>query len=143
MTADKNSDQDGTPTGASSVADEAVRLAQAFAGWASNAHLGAEHAAARSPDDDPTEPQEQGPDCGCGHGTTAEAVCRNCPVCRAAGLVQAMQPELLDRVADLIGVVAGGLHSAAEQRRAADEPPADGRADAPPADDAATDDEED
>lgn len=50
-----------------------------------------------------------------------------CPVCRLAGVVQAVQPDLLDRVADLLGVVAGGLHTAAQQRRTADAPTKDER----------------
>jgi len=45
-----------------------------------------------------------------------------CPVCRAAGLLQAVQPEVLDRVADLLSMVAGGLRSAADERRAGDPP---------------------
>jgi len=93
-----------------SVADEAAKLAQAFSAWA-GAGAGSERV-----NSEPTG-------CGCSHGDSVETVCRMCPVCRAAGLLQAVQPELLDRVADLLSMVAGGLHSAAEQRRAADREP--------------------
>lgn len=122
MTADKTPDSDDERSGASSVADEAARLAQAFSVWAqrdrgaASPDVGGEAGSAR------TDPAE----CGCSHGDSVEAVCRMCPVCRAAGLLQAVQPELLDRVADLLNMVAGGLHSAAEQKRAGD--PVDGPA---------------
>lgn len=95
-----------------SVADEAAKLAQAFSAWAQQGD---------GAGTDPVDRAESDPagtaQCGCAHGVSVEAVCRMCPVCRAAGLLQAVQPELLDRVADLLSMVAGGLHAAAEQRR--------------------------
>lgn len=134
MTPDEPSDPDNQTSGASNVADEAMRLAEAFAVWAQNGKLAADVAAHDTRTDEaagqnaeggdaPAEPPERGAaaaSCDCAQGTAVEAVCRMCPVCRMAGLVQAVQPDLLDRVADLLGLVAGGLHSAAEQRRTSD-----------------------
>ncbi|HWC20736.1 MAG TPA: hypothetical protein VG502_00425 [Flexivirga sp.] len=133
MTPDDPADPDNQQTGASTVADEAMRLAEAFAVWAQNGKLAADVAAHDTSVDDTgagtaTEEPDRAagarppaaaaaPSCDCAHGAAVEAVCRMCPVCRMAGLVQAVQPDLLDRVADLLGLVAGGLHSAAEQRR--------------------------
>ncbi len=124
MTPDEPSDPDSQQTGASDVAGEAMRLAEAFAVWAQNGKLAADVAMHDTPQADasgtPPKPSAAAPGCDCAHGAAVEAVCRMCPVCRMAGLVQAVQPDLLDRVADLLGLVAGGLHSAAEQRRASD-----------------------
>lgn len=138
MTPDEPSAPDSHQTGASSVADEAMRLAEAFAVWAQNGKLAADVAAHDEPNGAPTDETAGGgtnsedvsstasaarataPSCDCAHGEAVEAVCRLCPVCRMAGLVQAVQPDLLDRVADLLGLVAGGLHSAAQQRRTSD-----------------------
>ena len=104
-------------TGASSVADEAARLAQAFSLWAQNGR--GDTAAGATPRQDSADGDIAA--CGCTHGDSVEAVCRMCPVCRAAGLLQAVQPEVLDRVADLLSMVAGGLRSAAEGRRTGQE----------------------
>lgn len=99
-----------------SVADEAAKLAQAFSAWSRQGPAGGSE---RSHGADASDAAG----CGCSHGDSVQAVCRMCPLCRAAGLLQAVQPDLLDRVADLLSVVAGGLHSAAEQRRAGDGEP--------------------
>lgn len=137
MTPDEPSDPDSHQSGASDVADEAMLLAEAFAVWAQNGRLAADVATHDAPPNTPSEdaagsgtesedaPSPQpaaggAPSCDCAHGEAVEAVCRLCPVCRMAGLVQAVQPDLLDRVADLLGLVAGGLHSAAQQRRTSD-----------------------
>ncbi|WP_148043260.1 hypothetical protein [Flexivirga caeni] len=98
---------------ASSVADEAARLAQAFSVWAQRDGEATTEDTARPGEHDRSEAAA----CGCSHGDAVEAVCRMCPVCRAAGLLQAVQPELLDRIADVLTLIAGGLHSAADQRR--------------------------
>lgn len=137
--ADQPTGNDESQTGAASVAEEAMRLAEAFSVWAQNSKLAAD--AAATPDDateaagagrqeqPEKETERKDPElrdtvqhCDCAHGPAVEAVCRMCPVCRLAGLVQAVQPDLLDRVADLLGVVAGGLRTAAQDRRAADDP---------------------
>lgn len=140
--ADQPTGNDESQTGAASVAEEAMRLAEAFSVWAQNSKLAAD--AAATPDDATGAGREEQPDtraaepkdadarhpeprdtvqhCDCAHGPAVEAVCRMCPVCRLAGLVQAVQPDLLDRVADLLGVVAGGLRTAAQDRRTADDP---------------------
>ena len=134
MTPDEPFDPDNQTSGASDVADEAIRLAEAFAVWAQNGKLAADVAAHDTPTDGAAaedasvgdapkgrpEPGAAAPSCDCAQGVAVEAVCRMCPVCRMAGLVQAVQPELLDRVADLLGLVAGGLRSAADQRRTPD-----------------------
>lgn len=108
-------------TNGASVADEAARLAEAFAGWAGRNHF----TASTSGDDELAVVDGAGgaaqPSCDCAHGPGVEAVCRNCPVCRAAGLIQAVSPELLDRAADLLELLASGLHSAAAGRRAPDD----------------------
>lgn len=131
MTPDEPSDTSDRQAGPASVADEATRLAEAFAVWAKNSKLAAD-AVAEGDADDPGQAEAErrtapppaahgtAVGCDCGQGPAVEAVCRMCPVCRLAGLVQAVQPELLDRVADLLGVVAGGLRTAAQERRAAD-----------------------
>lgn len=124
MTPDEPSDPDSQQSGAANVADEAMRLAEAFAVWAQNGKLAADVAAHDTPVGEAAgeaasagAATDSAPSCDCAHGTAVEAVCRMCPVCRMAALVQAVQPDLLDRVADLLGLVAGGLHSAAQQRR--------------------------
>lgn len=124
MTPDEPSDPDNQQSGAANVADEAMRLAEAFAVWAQHGKLAADVAAHDTPVGDAAAEassadaaSDRAPNCDCAHGATVEAVCRMCPVCRMAGLVQAVQPDLLDRVADLLGLVSGGLRSAAEQRR--------------------------
>lgn len=141
MTPDEPSDPENPTSGASDVAEEAMRLAEAFAVWAQNGKLAADAATQGTSSDDaespgaatdskttsgpgaePAAPKPAAtpPSCDCAHGAAVETVCRMCPVCRMAGLVQAVQPDLLDRLADLLGLVAGGLHSAAEQRRTSD-----------------------
>ncbi|WP_265444081.1 hypothetical protein [Flexivirga meconopsidis] len=102
--------------GASSVADEAARLAETFAAWArtTGGRSGDRTAEPPAADPEPTRPAG----CGCAAGGV-ETVCRVCPVCRLAGLVDAIQPELIDKVADLLGMVASSLHEVAADRRGA------------------------
>lgn len=140
MTPDEPADTSGARNGQpgpASVADEAMRLAEAFATWAQNTHRATDARAsydATAADRDPGDAAGQAssaasasadhhtaaPGCDCAHAPAVEAVCRMCPVCRLAGLVQAVQPDLLDRVADLLGMVAGGLRTAAREGRATD-----------------------
>lgn len=108
-------------TDGASVADEAARLAEAFAGWAGRHHFNATDPGGEEPVVAGDTARAEQPLCDCAHGATVEAVCRNCPVCRAAGLIQAVSPELLDRAADLLELLASGLHSAAAGRRAPDD----------------------
>ena len=49
------------------------------------------------------------------------SVCRVCPVCRAVGLLHSVQPETMERLADLLGMVAGSLQAMAADRRRPDE----------------------
>lgn len=63
----------------------------------------------------PDPPEEVGqsrgcPSCGCG----APGVCVACPLCRAAGLVAALRPDALSRLADLAALAADLLRTAAE-----------------------------
>ncbi|WP_145227427.1 hypothetical protein [Rudaeicoccus suwonensis] len=114
------------------VAAEALRLAEAFAAWAGGVsdthsqHADADRSADAARDDtagqgsstpraEAHEPPEPG--CGCGQATALDAVCRVCPVCRLAGLVQAIRPDVIDRVADLLAMVSGSLHEVASSRR--------------------------
>lgn len=145
MTPDEPSDTGEQQTGAASVADEAMRLAEAFAVWAQNSKQAADASAADggAPEESPVTdqaparepaapagaPHGTAPGCDCAQGPAVEAVCRMCPVCRLAGLVQAVQPDLLDRVADLLGVLASGLRTTARERRVADTPATPGDAD--------------
>lgn len=50
------------------------------------------------------------PTCGCG----APGVCAACPLCRAAGLVAALRPDALSRLADVAALAADLLRAAAE-----------------------------
>lgn len=119
------------------VAAEALRLAEAFAAWAGgmsdthSQHTDADRSADAVSDDTvpddtaghgSTTPRAEahepaGPGCGCGQATALDAVCRVCPVCRLAGLVQAIRPDVIDRVADLLAMVSGSLHEVASSRR--------------------------
>lgn len=62
---------------------------------------------------DPGERPRHCQACGCG----ATAVCAACPICRAAGVVRLLSPQLLDTVADLASLAAGALREAAARQR--------------------------
>lgn len=69
------------------------------------------------------------PVCGCGSQTGIDVVCRMCPICRAAEFLQTVRPEVLQRYADILAMVAGSLQAIAADRPAqrtsadASEPP--------------------
>jgi hypothetical protein len=79
------------------------------------------------------------PECTCG-GTTP-AACRVCPVCQLIAFVQQVNPDTIDRVADLVGFAATALRDlATAQRERRGEP--EGATPSGPPDAAAADDPE-
>ncbi|PID96302.1 MAG: hypothetical protein CSA84_05725 [Actinomycetales bacterium] len=59
----------------------------------------------------------------CGHDPAvpqADSTCRSCPVCRIVGTVRRVNPDALDRLADVVDLVSDGIRAyAANRRRAA------------------------
>jgi len=111
------------------VAEEAARLLDALGGWASTTHAGYAAAAGGAR----PSPQEGGPDhdphsagaqahrcssCGAENGVGQAVTCQLCPVCQGIGLLRAVRPETVDRLADLAGALAATLRDIAGQRRA-------------------------
>ncbi|CAG7572914.1 hypothetical protein FB554_1057 [Barrientosiimonas humi] len=123
----------------SSVADEAVRLVSALAALGGDLAGSREHPAGADPaETDPLGGDDSAPGgdaaagpvtCGCSNDAVS-SVCGLCPVCRVATFVAEVQPETIEKVADLVSMVAGSLQSFAAQRRAeqagtsGDKPPA-------------------
>lgn len=102
---------------AANVADEAVKLMEALGAWAGTASGEAPGAGSR--EHDPSGERS----CSC--TDSAPAVCKVCPVCRVGAFLEELSPDVMERVADLIAMVAGSLHAAAETRRSgqrADQP---------------------
>lgn len=58
------------------------------------------------------------PVCGCGSQTGVDVVCRMCPICRAAEFLQTVRPEVLQRCADILAMIAGSLQAIAADRPA-------------------------
>ncbi|AKU17140.1 hypothetical protein [Luteipulveratus mongoliensis] len=123
-------DSSSWSTSASSVADEAVRLVEALAGLTGAPGADPQtpeddttpepSAATSSSDDDHQESEEPRPaGCSCQDAAMVAAVCQVCPVCRVAGLLHNVRPETMDRIADLLGMVAGSLQAVAADRRTA------------------------
>lgn len=56
------------------------------------------------------------PVCGCGSQTGVDVVCRMCPICRAAEFLQTVRPEVLERCADVLAMIAGSLQAIAADR---------------------------
>ncbi|TWP36981.1 hypothetical protein [Leekyejoonella antrihumi] len=112
---------DGTDPGGA-VAQEALRLAEAVSDWARSTHPNPGDArpdAETSRDTDPPSAERTaGRSCGCHESGAVDSVCRVCPICRVATVVQAIQPEALERVADVLAMFAGSLNAVAEDRRA-------------------------
>ncbi len=117
------------------VAQEAMRLAEAMSSWAKSS------ARPRSDDGQGPEGESEGTrPCSCADSAAVGTVCGVCPICRVAGIVAAIQPEVIERVADVLTMVAGSLQEVAEDRRrhrdaqpddqsSADGPTADGPVD--------------
>jgi hypothetical protein len=73
----------------------------------------------------------------CTCGGREPAACRVCPVCQLISFVQQVNPETIERVADLVGFAATALHDLATAQRERAAPPS------PTAPHAATDSQED
>lgn len=125
---DRKGQERATQSGADAagaLGAEAERLMDAFSEWVGQA--GAEREAAeggpgRSVGDD-AEPSgadvpETSVACECGRTAGLDAVCRICPVCRVAAYVHTVRPEILERVADVLAMVAGSLQAIAADRSA-------------------------
>lgn len=116
---------------------EAARLAEAFSEWAgarSPATGSAEDQMAGSGSDSEAPGTESfegsggpadsggeagargGATCDCGSNSGADAICRVCPICRVAAYVQTVRPEVLERVGDVLAMVAGSLQAMAAER---------------------------
>lgn len=118
---------------AGALGAEAARLADAFAAWAggggptegttASAGPAADSGPANSgPADAGPVVDEPGADpgtapvdvvCGCGRSAGIDAICRVCPVCRAATNLHTVRPEVLERVADVLAMIAGSLQAIA------------------------------
>lgn len=58
------------------------------------------------------------PVCGCNSQTGVDVVCRMCPICRAAEFLHTVRPEVLERCADVLAMIAGSLQAIAADRPA-------------------------
>ena len=111
---------DHRPRPVGSVAEETARLLNALLG----------EAAADPPprpDPSPTTPAGVCGTCGRAGGEPAASVCHLCPVCQLIGAVRQINPETVDRLADLAAAVSETLrdlaaHRWAESGRAAGAP---------------------
>ncbi len=138
---DDRTDERADETG--SVADEAMKLMESLGLWVAGAQASGAQAssgpaggdAAGDPEaDDSASGRADTPGCSCTGDAAAAAqihqpaVCKVCPVCRVGSLLEGLSPEVMERFADLIAMVAGSLQAVAQQRRsqgeAADAPPA-------------------
>ena len=108
---------------------EAARLAEAFTAWAGNRPTGSTEDRAATdgrdaaqtgagPEEEPGESGDvpKATTCECGHTASTAAVCSVCPICRAATYVQNLRPEVLERVGDVLAMVAGSLQAMAAER---------------------------
>lgn len=114
-----NDKSDPTTHDTGSVADEAIKLMESLGAWAT----GAQQASTTSQD----RPAGSGT-CSCSTDSAAPqshapAVCRVCPVCRVGAFLEDLSPEVMERFADLIAMVAGSLQAVAQQRRSEHEAP--------------------
>ena len=116
---------DPTATDTGSVADEAMKLMESLGMWAATAGHSADAPPQESMRDDwPGQPDAgasgapSGSGCDCGPTAHSPAVCKVCPVCRAGAFLEGLSPEVMERFADIIAMVAGSLQAVAQQRRA-------------------------
>lgn len=93
-----------------SVEAEARRLMESLGAWASAAGGGT------------TDDAQAAGGCSC---NPAPKVCRVCPVCRVGAVVESLSPDLVDRLADLVAMVAGSLKVIADDRRQEQQTPAE------------------
>ncbi len=52
-----------------------------------------------------------------GADSSRDSNCRYCPVCHLIGFVRGISPEVIDRIADVVDLVGGGLRDLADSRR--------------------------
>lgn len=124
-----------------SVADEAIKLMESLGAWAdtqaqAQAQASAQSSGAPAPDTQEAPGQESaeksttgGCDCSSTH---APKVCAVCPVCRIGSFVESLGPDAMERIADVIGMLAGSLQEAARQRRGMPEQKSAAEAQQPP-----------
>jgi hypothetical protein len=120
--------RDRPPVG--SVAEEAARLLEALSdltggyrphhekeGTAAE-HTAAEHHEGQDTASEDTASPVEGrcEHCGARNGTGQAVVCQLCPVCQGLGLLRALRPETVDRLADFAGAVAATLRDLAVQQ---------------------------
>jgi len=123
-----------------SVAEEAARLLDALLSGEGMADVPPQRAAAPgepspgAPGEVPTAAgasgtASPGQDSSCGHRSAAEdqPVCHLCPVCQLIRTVRAVNPETVDRLADLAAAVSQTLRDVAANRWAQTGHPAPGR----------------
>jgi len=115
-----------------SVAEEAARLLDALLSGEGMGDVPPQRAAA--PGEVPTAAgasgtASPGQDSSCGHRSGAEdqPVCHLCPVCQLIRTVRAVNPETVDRLADLAAAVSQTLRDVAANRWAQTGHPAPGR----------------
>ena len=129
-----------------SVAEEAARLLDALGGWAGARGYAAtageradeppgerteeplpgeraeEQPGERAEDQPGAQPDEPAATasrcshCGAQNGTGQAVVCQLCPLCQGIGLLRAVRPETVDRLADLAGAIAATLRDLAAER---------------------------
>ncbi|WP_431841090.1 hypothetical protein [Calidifontibacter indicus] len=116
---------DPTATDTGSVADEAMKLMESLGMWAATAGHSTDTPPKESMrDDSPVQPDAgasgapSGSGCDCGPTAHSPAVCKVCPVCRVGAFLEGLSPEVMERFADIIAMVAGSLQAVAQQRRA-------------------------
>jgi hypothetical protein len=112
-----------------SVAEEVARLLDAVGGWASTAQATYAAQAAPSPEPEPEAGTARCSACGAENGLGQAVVCQLCPLCQGIGLLRALRPETVDRLADLAGAVAATLRDLATHHGEAHEPRPDARPD--------------
>ena len=101
-----------------SVAEETARLLDALLAGTGDERTGEEPAYQAPSSSEPAEPCPT-----CGHvagsthtGETSMQVCHLCPVCQLLRVVRTVQPETLDRLADLAAAVTDMLRDVAASR---------------------------
>jgi hypothetical protein len=66
--------------------------------------------------DEPAATASRCSHCGAQNGTGQAVVCQLCPLCQGIGLLRAVRPETVDRLADLAGAIAATLRDLAAER---------------------------
>lgn len=112
---------------ADALGAEAARLAQAFSAWVDErapAQSDTSDEGQRGESDTPSQfATTASPVCGCGSQKGVDVVCRMCPICRAAEFLHTVRPEVLERCADVLAMIANSLQAIAADRPAQEGPP--------------------